>query len=230
MGGTHVELASGRKGRDKAEEGKSMIKRIKRIYKEVLFPWGLEKSMSSPIHSAARANLLTNASGQVLEIGFGTGLNLSHYPETIERIVTVDPNEGMNGRAMKRIEESPIPVEHKVLSGESLPLDADCVVSTWTLCSIPDVVSALSELHRVLKPTGKLLFLEHGLSRDADVARWQKRFNGIQKIYGDGCQLIRDFSELIPSAGFRLDEIEEYYQEKAIRTHGYTYQGVASTG
>lgn len=208
-----------------------MIKRIKRFYKEVLFPWGLEKSMSSPIHSAARASLLAYASGRVLEIGFGTGLNLPRYPVSVERIVTVDPNAGMNGRAMERIKASPIPVEHNVLSGESLPLDADsfdCVVSTWTLCSIPDVVSALSELHRVLKPEGKLLFLEHGLSRDPGVARWQKRLNGIQKIYGDGCQLIRDFSELIPSAGFRLDEIEEYYQEKAVRTHGYTYRGVAS--
>lgn len=168
-----------------------------------------------------------------MEIGFGTGLNLPHYPETVERIVTVDPNAGMNDRAMKRIEASPIPVELKVLSGESLPLDSgsfDFVVSTWTLCSIPDVNTALKESRRVMKPSGKFLFLEHGLSRDAGVARWQKRLNGIQKVYGDGCQLVRDFRKLIPSAGFQFEEIREYYQEKAVRTHGYTYRGVAAIG
>lgn len=139
----------------------------------MLFPWGLEKSLSSAVHSAARKDLLSHAKGRVLEIGFGTGLNLPHYPEHVESIVTVDPNAGMNGRAMKRIEASPIPVEHKILSGESLPLDSrsfDVVVSTWTLCSIPDVNAALRELRRVLKPDGKFLFLEHGLSRDAGVA------------------------------------------------------------
>jgi len=208
-----------------------MINRMKRYYREMLFPWGLEKSLSTPVHSAARKDLLSNAKGRVLEIGFGTGLNLPHYPETVERIVTVDPNAGMNARAMKRIEASSIPVEHKILSGESLPLDSDSfdvVVSTWTLCSILDVNAALKELRRVLKPEGKFLFLEHGLSRDAGVARWQKRLNGVQQIIGDGCQLVRDFRELIPSAGFQFDEIMEYYQAKIPRTHGFTYRGVAS--
>jgi ubiquinone/menaquinone biosynthesis C-methylase UbiE len=208
-----------------------MINRIKRFYKEVLFPWGLEKSMSSPIHTEARSGLLTRAVGRVLEIGFGTGLNLPHYPGTVEQIVTVDPNEGMNQRAQARIDASPIPVQKKVLSGESLPLDSgsfDCVVSTWTLCSIPNLDAAMSELHRVLKPDGKLLFLEHGLSRDASVAKWQQRLNGAQKVFGDGCQLVRDFHELIPRGGFQFDEINEYYQEKTPRTHGYTYRGIAS--
>jgi len=210
-----------------------MINRMKRYYREVLFPWGLEKAMNTPVHSAARKDLLSNAKGRVLEIGFGTGLNLPHYPESVECIVTVDPNAGMNGRAMKRIEASPIPVEHKVLSGESLPYESrsfDVVVSTWTLCSIPDVNTSLRELRRVLKLDGMFLFLEHGLSRDVGVARWQKRLNGIQQIIGDGCQLVRDFRELIPSAGFRVEEIKEYYQVKAPHTHGYTYRGVASIG
>ena len=208
-----------------------MMNRMKRYYREVLFPWGLEKSLSGAVHSAARKRLLSNAKGRVLEIGFGTGLNLPHYPEQVERIVTIDPNAGMNGRAIKRINESPIPVEHQVLSGESLPLDSgsfDVAVSTWTLCSIPDVNAALKELRRVLKPEGKFLFLEHGLSRDPGVARWQKRLNGVQQLIGDGCQLVRDFRELIPAAGFQFDEIEEYYQEKIPRTHGYTYRGVVS--
>ena len=116
-----------------------------------------------------RSELLADVGGEVLEIGFGTGLNLPHYPEHVRRITTVDPNPGMNKLARRRIAESGIAVDQRALGGEALPFEDetfDCVVSTWTLCSIPEVGRALGEVYRVLRPGGRFVFLEHGLSDD----------------------------------------------------------------
>jgi ubiquinone/menaquinone biosynthesis C-methylase UbiE len=208
-----------------------MLRALRRFYSEVLFPWGMDKSMSSPIHTEARRNLLRETGGKVVEIGFGTGLNLPQYPDTVEKIWTADPNPGHGSRAQKRIEASAIPVDHQRLHGERLPFDDnffDFAVSTWTLCSINDLPQALSEIQRVLKPEGRFLFLEHGISPDSQVAKWQNRLNGLQMIYGDGCRLNRNFRELIPASGFRIDTLDEFYQEKQKKYVGYTYRGSAT--
>ncbi len=186
--------------------------------------------MSRERHSRARRALLAAVRGEVLEIGFGTGLNLPHYPAHVKKIVTVDPNAGMHARARKRIESSPIAVEQRVLGGDALPMadgTFDSVVSTWTLCSIDKVARALQEIRRVLKPDGRLYFLEHGLSDDPAIQRWQRRLTPIQRVIGDGCRLDRDVRALLQEAGFTLLELDNFYMEKEPRTHGYMYRGAA---
>jgi ubiquinone/menaquinone biosynthesis C-methylase UbiE len=187
--------------------------------------------MSSPRHDDVRRALLREVQGEVLEIGFGTGLNLPHYPEHISRITTVDVNPGMNVRARRRIEKSPIEVDHQVLNGEALPMDDatfDSVVSTWTLCSIENAAKALSEFRRVLKPDGRFFFAEHGLAPDAKVRRWQHRLNPLQRKVGDGCNLDRNIREIVGAAGFTITQIDEFYWEKAPKFLGYTYLGTAA--
>ena len=207
-----------------------MAGHLRRFYTETVFPWALDWTMARSFFAQQRELLLRDVSGEVLEIGFGTGLNLPHYPPAVERLIAVDANPGMSARARRRMGASRMPVEHRVLDGERLPLadgSIDCVVSTWTMCSIAGLVAALAEMLRVLKPGGRLFFIEHGLSPDARVRRWQERLNPLQMALGDGCRLTRNFREIIPAAGFRFARLDEYYEPKSPRTHGYTYRGVA---
>ncbi len=185
--------------------------------------------MSSPEISKYRQQVLAEVSGDVLEIGFGTGLNLPHYPAQVNKLVVVDPNPGMNARAKKRVEAAKIAVESQILNSEVLPMpdrSFDAVVSTWTLCSIVNLEQALSEIARVLKPGGKFYFIEHGLSPEPEVQKWQNRFNPIQKVIGDGCNLNRNISELI-SRHLRIEKLEEFYMPNTPKIAGYFYQGVA---
>ena len=186
--------------------------------------------MSNGQMHKARAALLTNASGKTFELGFGTGINLEHYPKDLEEITTVDINPAMNKYAQQRIDDSPIKIDQNVLNGESLPFDDeifDTVVSTWTLCSIENVDSALQEVRRVLKPGGRFLFIEHGLADDPNVRKWQNRLNPLQNIIGDGCNLNRNIKELIQDNQFSFDDFKNFYMPKHPRFAGYTYQGIA---
>ncbi|MGK7914429.1 MAG: class I SAM-dependent methyltransferase, partial [Prochloraceae cyanobacterium] len=134
------------------------------FYSRVILPYLLDLGLSDPISSQYRQQVLSGVSGEVLEIGFGTGLNLTHYPENINKITAIDPNPGMNKLAQKRIENSDITVDDRLLNSENLPFSDnsfDSVVSTWTLCSISKVDKAISEIYRVLKPNGKFYFIEH---------------------------------------------------------------------
>ncbi|MBV8608845.1 MAG: class I SAM-dependent methyltransferase, partial [Singulisphaera sp.] len=153
------------------------------IYSRVILPQLCDWVMNDPRMARLRTDLLAAVGGEVLEIGFGTGLNLPHYPAHVRRITTVDPNPGMARRARHRVAKSGIVVQQRTLSGEALPFEDgtfDCVVSTWTLCSIPEVGRALAEVYRVLWPGGRLVFLKHGRSDDPGVQRWQRRLNPIQ--------------------------------------------------
>ena len=144
---------------------------------------------------------------------------------------SADPNPGMNKRLQRRIDETGIEVTKRVISSESLPFDEatfDCVVSTITLCSIPDVKQAMSELFRVLKPGGRILFLEHGRSPDANVAKWQRRLNWVQRRFADGCTLTLDVPELLATQPFSTVEIDNFYMEKTARIHGYMSRGTAT--
>jgi ubiquinone/menaquinone biosynthesis C-methylase UbiE len=160
----------------------------------------------------------------------GTGLNLPHYPDHVRKITTADPNPGMNKRLQRRIDQTGIEVDKHVLGSEELPFNSgtfDCVVSTITLCSIPSVEQALEELYRVLKPGGRMLYLEHGASPDPKVCKWQRRLNWVQGKIGDGCRLDLDVRGLLATQPFGAVEIDNFYMERTPRTHGYMYRGVA---
>jgi ubiquinone/menaquinone biosynthesis C-methylase UbiE len=199
------------------------------LYSQVIFPICLDWAMSDPTFSQYRQEVLSEVSGEVLEIGFGTGLNLSYYPPQIQKLITVDPNPGMNRRARKRIEESNIIVDNRVLSGEDLPFEDesfDSVVSTWTLCSIPNVDRAIAQIHRVLKPGGKFFFIEHGLSNEPNIQVWQNRLTPIQKLIADGCHLNRNIRQIVKDK-FKNLTIEAFYLPDTPKFLGYMYKGVA---
>lgn len=183
------------------------------LYSRHVFPHVLDWLMSQPAFTAARSELLAEVSGDVLEIGFGTGLNLSHYSSEVKSLTTVDVNPGVHRLAEQRLRKSPLPVRFALVSGENLPMPAesyDAVVSTWTLCSIPDVQSALAEIRRVLKPSGRFYFVEHGLSPDPAIAKWQRRLTPLQKIIADGCHLDRDHLALLADAGLQVLEKRQF--------------------
>lgn len=201
------------------------------LYSRFIFPLGCHLVMASSQFEEARHDLLNGVHGRVLEIGFGTGLNIPHYPPVVQKIVAIDKNPGMVVRANHMIHNSKIDVDQMVSTGERLPIadgSFDCVVSGWTLCSIANVERALLEMHRVLKKDGRLFFVEHGRSPDLRVQRWQNRLNPLQKLLADGCNLNRSIKLLIEDAGFTITTLREFYMEKAPKIHGYMYQGVAS--
>ncbi|URD51049.1 class I SAM-dependent methyltransferase [Chroococcidiopsis sp. CCNUC1] len=200
------------------------------FYSQRILPYLLDWSLSDPTMAQYRREVLANVTGEVLEIGFGTGLNLSYYPENIHKLVAIDANPGVHNLARKRIQKSHITVDNRVLNGENLPMadnTFDSVVSTWTLCSIAKVEQALQEIYRVLKPGGKFFFVEHGLSNEPQVQVWQNRLNPIQKVIGDGCHLNRNIRQLIEKR-FDTVTLKEFYAEKTPKFVGYLYQGVAT--
>lgn len=201
------------------------------LYSRYLFPRLMDLSMSGADLATHRQSLLKNIDGNVLEIGFGTGLNLPFYPEAVTKLTTVDNNPGARAIATRRIHKTPHPfaLESQTLSSESLPMadqTFDYVVSTWTLCSIADVQQALAEIHRVLKPGGQFCFIEHGLSDDPKVQVWQNRLNPIQRIVGAGCNLNRDMRQLVQQQ-FTQVQIEAFSEPSLPSVAGYFYRGSA---
>jgi ubiquinone/menaquinone biosynthesis C-methylase UbiE len=199
------------------------------FYEGRVFPHLLERAMREL--GKLRAPTLAEARGEVLEIGFGTGLNLPHYPAGVAKVVTVDPMQALPERVRERIETAPFPVEtHHLPADRRLPFDAgrfDCVTMTWTLCTIAEPLVALGEMRRVLKPEGTLLFIEHGRSDEPKVARWQDRWNPIQRVIGCGCNVNRKIDALVEEGGFRLRSLERFLAEGAPRMFGEMYRGVA---
>jgi ubiquinone/menaquinone biosynthesis C-methylase UbiE len=201
------------------------------FYSEKIFPHVLDWFMDREVLARYRKMLLAGAKGQVLEVGFGTGVNLPYYPPGIPKITALDSNPGMERLARKRIQAAWIPVETQVLSSERLPMadnSFDTVVSTLTMCSIRHLPQALRELYRVLKPGGRLLFLEHGLSPDPSVQAWQHRLTPLSKFLGDGCHLNRDIKQFVEAQPFSAVTLENYYLEDAPKIAGYMYHGTAA--
>ncbi|MBL9123292.1 MAG: class I SAM-dependent methyltransferase [Planctomycetaceae bacterium] len=197
-------------------------------YSSYVFPRLCEFGLNNHRVAAHRSTLLQDARGEILEIGIGSALNAAHYPSHVRRITAIDPNPGMHRWAAARIAETGLEVDKRILSSESLPFadeSFDCVVSTFTLCSIADVHQALGEVYRVLRPGGAFLFLEHGLSPDPGVARWQRRLNGLERLLADNCHLDRSVRELVAGQPFAKVEIDEFYLPKTPRTHGYFSRG-----
>jgi ubiquinone/menaquinone biosynthesis C-methylase UbiE len=201
------------------------------FYHHFIFPRVLDLAMSSRLLRKPRDRTLAPARGRILEIGFGTGRNLRHYPPTVRRIEAIDPDFDLDRLSMPRIARAAIVVDFHHLDAAHLPFEEarfDTVVSTFTLCSIPDVVHALGEVRRVLKPGGQFLFLEHGRAPDPAVAHWQDRLNPAWMPLAGGCHLNRPMRALVEGAGLVLSSVQNYYLKRAPRFVGYMTEGVAT--
>ena len=199
------------------------------FYSNNILPYLLDWSLSDPNLAIHRREILADVKEEVLEIGFGTGLNLSCYPEHIKRIVTVDVNPRIDKLAQKRIQSSNITVDCRILNGESLPMadnTFDSVVSTFTLCSIPNVEQAMAEVYRVIKPGGKFFFVEHGLSNEPKVRVWQNRLTPIQKAIVGGCHLNRNIKQIVENQ-FKTVSLKELYADNSPKITAYLYKGIA---
>jgi ubiquinone/menaquinone biosynthesis C-methylase UbiE len=185
------------------------------LYQRYVFPRILDWTMRQEPITRQRAKVVPRAQGRVLEIGIGSGLNLRFYDRArVERLYGLDPSADLQRLARTRAEAAGIPVEFLTVSGEAIPLDdasIDTVVSTFTLCSIPDVERALEEVRRVLRPGGELVFTEHGRAPDAGIARWQERLNPVWRTISSGCNMNRAMAELIRRAGLEIRELDTMY-------------------
>lgn len=182
--------------------------------------------------NALRPATLAPAEGEVLEVGFGTGLNLTYYPAAVRRVIGIDPLVISSLPALEsRIRSAPFPVERHALRADGdLPFDSgrfESVVSTWTLCSIPDPARALKEMRRVLKPDGRFLFVEHGRAPSDSTARWQDRLNPVWRRIAGGCNMNRPIERLVQDGGFELASLERF-RHRGPRLLAHMYRGVAT--
>ena len=202
-------------------------------YRDRLFPRLLDSACATAPKQAVRAAVCAPLAGDVLEIGFGTGLNLVHLPVAVRRLLVVDPMSTTRRRTAERIAASPVPVEVVGLDGRQLALadaSVDAVLMTWTLCSIADPGVAVGEIARVLRPGGRLHFVEHGRAPDDRVRHWQDRLNGIQRRIACGCNLNRDIPAILDANGLRVDGLATFYVDGDPKLLGWTFQGTATRG
>jgi ubiquinone/menaquinone biosynthesis C-methylase UbiE len=201
------------------------------FYAKHLFPYFMDWGMGSRGFQEQRREALRPLHGDVLEIGFGTGLNLVHYPKAVTGVVALEPARLLPRKVARRIAAAPMPVELVYGSAEQLSFGNrcfDCVLSTWTLCTVPDVAAALREVRRVLKPGGEFVFLEHGRSDSSGIAKWQDRLNPLQQRIGVGCNMNRAIDRLIMKAGLTLERLDRFQMPGIPRLVGEMYRGIAS--
>lgn len=202
------------------------------LYSKHIFPRIIDRGLGNDMIARQRLDALREAYGDVLEIGFGTGLNLPHYPETVTRLVALDSHRMLEKRVEERIARARMPVEQVQLDASGrLPFDDDrfdTVVTTFTLCSIADLAAALSEARRVMKREGRFIFLEHGRSEDPRKARLQDLLNPLQKIVGCGCHMNRRIDRLIEQGGLKIERLDRFILPDTPEIFGAMYRGAAS--
>jgi ubiquinone/menaquinone biosynthesis C-methylase UbiE len=199
------------------------------FYDDHVLPYLVHISMRQATFAAYRTRVASAARGRVLEVGVGSGLNLPFYAEGVQRVIGLDPSRKLLSMVRRHVEGISYAIELLEGSAEAIPLDdqsVDSVVTTWTLCTIPDVRAALGEMRRVLKPSGQLLFVEHGRSPDEKVRRWQDRLTPLWRRVGGGCHLNRPIHTLIEQSGFGIEQIETGYM-KGPRPMTFMYEGKA---
>jgi SAM-dependent methyltransferase len=201
------------------------------LYERYLLPKLIHCVCGSPVIEQQRRLVVPGARGRVLEVGFGSGLNLPHYERSrVEWIWALEPSPQMRALAAPRVMASGLDVRMLDLPGEALPLpdrSVDTVLMTFTLCTIGDAAAALAQMRRVLRPDGQLLFCEHGAAPDTGVRRWQDRLDGLWGRLAGGCHLNREMAPLIESAGFHLDAVQSRYLAGTPRFTGYNTWGIA---
>jgi ubiquinone/menaquinone biosynthesis C-methylase UbiE len=199
------------------------------VYEKYLLPRLIHWGMRSKVATAERRRVIPLASGTVLEVEVGSGLNLPFYGPKVQRLYALDPSRELWKMARERVREVSFPVDFLAASAERIPLEdvsVDSVVSTWTLCTIPDPLQALPEMRRVLKPEGQLIFVEHGRAPDPGVRAWQHRLTPVWKRVAGGCHLNRPIDALIADAGFDITRIERGYRPGP-KPMAYLYKGLA---
>ena len=201
------------------------------MYRDHVLPRVVNLCCSAKTADPLRQRVCAGLSGDVVEIGFGSGLNVPFYPPTVSRVAAIEPADLGWRLAAEKIAASRVTVERSGPDGQALPFDDhtfDCAVSTWTLCTIPDVEAALAEVRRVLRPGGTLHFVEHGLAPDDAVARWQHRIEPLQKRVFGGCHLTRHIPSLVEQSGFQIAELDVFYQESTPKVMGAYSLGAAA--
>jgi ubiquinone/menaquinone biosynthesis C-methylase UbiE len=201
------------------------------IYADQVLPRVQNKVMDREPLRPIRARVCAGLKGVIVEIGFGTGVNAPYYPSAVERVVAIEPSHVCMRLAEPRLAESHVVVENGGLTGERLDLPSDefdAVLSTWTMCTIPNLDAALAEVRRVLKPGASLHFVEHGHAPDTKVARWQERIEPIWKPLAGGCHLTRRIGDDVERAGFRIENLDNYYLPREPKSMGYIYEGRAT--
>ena len=202
------------------------------FYEQHILPRFINCACSTKPMMKQREKVVPQAQGTVLEIGIGTGLNLPYYDSTrVDKVIGLDPSEKSWELAGDRAANLDFDVEFIGLPGEQIPLEDDCVDSvlvTFSLCTIPDPVTALQGMARVLRPGGALIFCEHGLAPDPGVAKWQGRLNGVWSKIASGCNLNRDIPGLLQQGGFNIQTLEKQYIPDTPKIAGYNYWGGAN--
>lgn len=200
------------------------------LYNDRVLPRIADKALGGAAFVKLRRRATDGLAGHVLEVGFGSGHNVPLYPSEVERVSAVDPATIGRRLAENRVKASPVAIDYVGLDGQDLPLEdhsVDHVLTTWTLCTIPDLPRALGEMRRVLKPGGQLHFLEHGRAPDPAVARWQDRITPLQKRIFGGCHLNRSIDSAITDAGFELTRVDKFYM-RGPKPVGFMYEGRAT--